>query len=556
MVKKSIMFFAVLCTLFSYSAQAKLIASVNKNPAVAGQPIVLTIESDNSHQESDLDMSALAQDLPLGHMSFSKSTQIINGDVSRQSTWTSVFYIDEPQTITIGPFKVGDELSESFELEVRAATSQQNTRKSKPAIFLESNLNNQEAYLGQILHYQLSLYINAELQNGQLSTPDITGLAFSQVGKDKDSIQLIDGKRYRVIERHFTVKLNQTGSFSIPAATFEGNIIVQNQGRQAFFSTRTSMPIRVKSQAINLEVLKPQAGFDAPWIVADTLNLTETWSEQSTEVEAGTPITRTLTLEGLNSDLDLIPPIELDLPKGVKSYPEKPVRTQKLSGQDIITTMKTSYAIIPRKAGTLVLPEIRLTWWDPQNEEQKWLTLPEKTFTITAAPSVQNNANAQNVTPLNTAPEHQAQAAASTQSSIWVWIAIAFAVLWLATLVLAFIYIRNKKSTDSTAMSLKLFKTKLSDCQFKQACDQSDVHAILQHTTPWFEKKLNKPLSLTHLQHLYPEIKASLTHLQELCYSKNQEHDFDGTAFYTLCVRCTENYLQPQHQSLTQLYPK
>ena len=93
---------AFLCVFLTLShAQAKVIASVNKNPAVAGQPIVLTIEVDDAMSQSDLSLAKLKSKLDLGHMSFSQSTQIINGDMTRASKWTAVFYIDEPQTVTI-----------------------------------------------------------------------------------------------------------------------------------------------------------------------------------------------------------------------------------------------------------------------------------------------------------------------------------------------------------------------------------------------------------------------------------------------------------------------
>ena len=446
------------------------------------------------------------------------------------------------------PFQVGDELTAPFELEVLPA-KQVNPNDAKPPVFLESKLNSQQAYLGQVLDYQLTLYLKVELQSGQLNTPDIAGLTFTPVGQDSDAIELIDGQKYRVIQRHFSVQLNKTGMISIPASVFEGNIIVSSQYGNSLFSTRSSRPIRVLSQPINLEVLPPQSGFETPWIVADTLELSETWSVDADTVDVGTPITRTITLKGTNSDLELVEPLKMVLPSHVKSYPEKPKREQTRVDGEIVSTMTTSYAIVPRQAGDLTIPEIKLAWWDPKAKAKRWLTLPAKTFSVAGiaaptTPSVETDTNA--------AAEAKP---AESQNTIWISIALGFAALWLLTMIGGFYWYKRSKAQKSTAAPANVAAP--SQCKLESACLSGNLAMILAETAPWFSKTLNQPLTLSSLPEIYPELESMLTQLQTACYSqdKPENQSFDALAYWALCQQLAKPSSKTNQKTLASLYP-
>jgi hypothetical protein len=527
------------------TVQAKVMASVNKNPAIAGQPIVLSIEADTALSQTDLSLSKLKSKLDLGHISFSQSTQIINGDMSRSSKWTAVFYIDTPQTMTIGPFQVGDELTPPFELKVLPA-KQVETTTEKPPVFLKSKLNSAKAYLGQVLDYELTLYLKVELQSGQLNTPDISGLTFTPVGEDSDAIELIDGQKYRVIQRHFSVQLNKTGLIDIPASIFNGNIIVSSQYGNSLFTTRNSRPIRVLSQPFQLEVLPPQSDFETPWIVADNLELTETWSLDEKSIEIGTPITRTIQLKGTNSDLELVEPLTMDLPSHVKSYPEKPKRELTMVNQEIVSTMTTSYAIVPRQAGDLIIPEVKLAWWDPKSQSKRWLTLPKKVFSVTALA-------VESAPPVAPTPS---AAPAKQEDSVWLSIAVGLAALWLLTVGLGIFFYKRSRAPQtpkphSTPANIDAVHG------LESACQQGDLAAILQQTAPWFSQALNQDFTLSKLADLYPEMDEMLTQLQSACYSQTQPEDkaFDAMAYWNLCQKMVKPNTKTSQKTLASLYP-
>lgn len=530
---------------FCGPALAALTASVNHNPISAGQPVVLTIESDGDYQRDDLDTSNLDPQVQLGHMSFSKSTQNINGHIQRRTTWTTVFYVDDPQTIEIGAFKVGNEISTPFTLKVLPATKFQG--HERPDVFVENELNTNHAYLGQVLYYRVRLFLNQRLHSGQLQAPTANGLVFTPIGEDQETTEVIEGKRYRVIEREYTVHLNQTGTFELPPVVFQGEIIQKSSQQTNFFgfNMQQSRPVRARGQSLSLTVLPPREDFPSAWLVADDLKLTETWSDL-TNLEVGTPITRTLELTAINSDVDLLPQLNMPLPDALSVYPEKPVKTQRSQDQNIIATLQLRYAIIPREGGKITLPEIKVPWWDHQQQTSKIMTLPAKTL------HVQGLAPAQvEPTPPAQAPTPAAVSDQPFYQQPWMWLATLFALLWLVTIAM-FMKMRTPKKVPEPTRNTQPNR---ADNAFEAACQTQRPEQVLKQLPVWFSQYHPEPLTLTDIMEQYPNLKGDITRLQQAVYSPNSNLDFDCLIFYSACNAAVQAQTTQQIPQLAELHP-
>ena len=64
-------------------ALSSLTAQLDRNPAMAGETIVLTITANDSLNANKLDTSALLKDFIVGQTNISRNTQVINGKISR-----------------------------------------------------------------------------------------------------------------------------------------------------------------------------------------------------------------------------------------------------------------------------------------------------------------------------------------------------------------------------------------------------------------------------------------------------------------------------------------
>jgi hypothetical protein len=119
----------------------------------------------------------------------------------------------------------------------------------------------------------------------------------------------------------------------------------------------------------------------------------------------------------------------------VKFYPDQPIIDNTEIPSGLQGTRTDSTAIVPTAAGTLVLPEVRVPWWDTETGALRYATLPARTLTVAPA------ANA--VAPSQPGGQPQADEQLATPSTgpgalPWQIATAVCAVGWLATLLLWF----------------------------------------------------------------------------------------------------------------------
>ncbi|MFP5303591.1 hypothetical protein R2R70_20650, partial [Cobetia sp. SIMBA_158] len=68
-------------------------------------------------------------------------------------------------------------------------------------IFVKTSLSSNSLYVQEAGVYTLKLYLAKELLDGSLSTPSMEDALLTQLGKQTESYELVDGKRYLVITR-------------------------------------------------------------------------------------------------------------------------------------------------------------------------------------------------------------------------------------------------------------------------------------------------------------------------------------------------------------------
>ena len=543
MVKKIFICFLLL-GLHGYT-YAKTMASINKNPAIEGEPIILTIESNQSLDSGDFDVSQINPKLNPSRANFQQSTHIVNGSVTKRSVWQVTLYVDQAQKIDIKSFQVGNERTSPITLTVHPQQHQSSRNK---AIFLKSTLNTTSAYLGQVLHYQVKLFLNTELQQGQINPPKIQGIQFEQLDKNKESVEIIDGKKYRIITQDFSLKLNQTGSFTIPAPVFTGEVVTQNINRHSFFTTRGVRPIRSKGNALKLDVLPP-ASTQKNWLVADDIHVSQQWDTKK-ELRVGEPITRTIVLKAKNTDVDLIPELNPLLPSSFKVYPETPIRKQRIEDNSVIAEFSSTFALVPQKDGEITIPEMKIPWWDPATKQEAFVVLPSKKLMI--LPIINTNApsNIQQPAAMIGQPTEQGH-----PNSLWQTLTFTFLTLWLFTLAL-FLKQRGIRSQQPKHAQMNAQDNQKNNrMTFEYHCKNQQYAEILTSLPQWFAEKTGNSKTLIELQETYPELKPWLTQLQKNQYSKNTDVQFNGSKFYATCSQLIGNNKVKTQSALEELYP-
>ncbi|EGT3626454.1 protein BatD [Morganella morganii] len=543
-------------------ALSKIEASVDRNPVMEGEYFVLNISVDDEIDTGKLDTSALLKDFIVGRTSVSRSTQIMNFDAVKETRWQVLLAPKQQGQLTIPAFTIDGISSAPIPLKVVETGSQPAQMNN---LFIDAKVSTDEAYVGQLITYKVKLYLAVELQRGVLSAPVIEGAQIKQIGEDKDGSEIVDGRRYRVIERTYGIIPDLPGQVNIKGATFAGDVLVESQRRGGMFGFNESRPMQAGAPSLTVQVNPAPTSFQGQWLVADLVVLKENFPEDIKEFTVGSPITRTITLLASNADENSLPDIAQTLPNELKSYPEKPQRQTFVRDAQIVFQYSITSAIVPSKAGTFTLPEVKVPWWNPHLKRQETATLPARTIVVIGG--VVTDAPAQ--------ASWQANSATDNNDS---WMIKVFAALWLITLIawiitlIAWRRALKKPSAASTALNASISSTPSANIAglqgLEQACASGDVSRIMLQLQRYFSELQQAPMTLDKIAEQSPQLAQAIQQLQIAAYSAKADASShtdsantnklsaECAALLNAVKACEHKHLNPKSAPLSPLNPK
>ncbi len=410
----------------------------------------LELRADGS-LDGELDLSRLERDFELLGSSQSSQMQIINGDFSRTKVWSLTLMARSAGRKEIPALCVGSDCSKSIKIEVLPA-GQSNTLAGADDLLLEVSIEPDKVWVQSQLLYRVRLISRLNFLQASLSEPEPVGIeaVVQKLGEDRNYETERNGFRYRVVERDYLFFPQQSGQLRIPPLRFAAQ--VAEGGGRSFdpFNQRTRQ-IRRNSEAINIEVLPAAEADGRSWLPATGLQLQDDW-QQPPQLTVGEPATRTITLSAKGVPSAQLPSLQIEVPDGFRSYPDQPKREDRFSPEGVLGVLQEKLALIPTRPGSLLLPEVKIDWWDLDEERWRQARIPALEVEVMPAinqpadrsadtnqPAVTTNPPAVAQQPLQqddkSEQELPAPATPATQN-FWPWLSLALGCGWVLTLLL------------------------------------------------------------------------------------------------------------------------
>jgi hypothetical protein len=433
------LWYSLLLTILCANAQAavtEVTATVDANPIILDESVNLIVTANDDISSNAFDPSPLLKDFVVGNTSVSRQTRSINFNTTRLTQWTTRLIPRNPGRYTIPAFTIDGQTSQPITLSVLPANASRAGRDRN--LYVTTEVDSNEVYLQQQVRYTAKLYLAADLQRGSLAAPKLADAEIRQIGQDKEYNEIVDGKRFRIIERVFAIIPQKSGQFVIEGSLFEGEVADNTSQSFGFFS-RTKTVTRLGPN-IELNVLPIPQGYNSNWLPSNYIELNEEWQPDPSEYRVGEPITRTLTLTAVGLVEEQLPEINSDYPDSLKTYPEQPTSATVERDDSLIAQRVERIAIIPSTAGNISLPEVRVPWFNVTTKTTEYATLPSRTITVQPAiaqsgniPTLQTEQTLSD-TPVNN-PSEVVEVA---KTNFWSPSSWALLVLWLLTLLWAF----------------------------------------------------------------------------------------------------------------------
>lgn len=425
----------LLLLLGSSAARAEISVQVDRNPVFVGEAFNLTVTATEA-SDGDPDFAVLEQRLRILRRSSGTQLSIVNGRSSRQRTWEMVAVAEQAGTLTIPAIRLGNQQSQPVQLQVQARDP--NAASSAPA-FIEFEADTSEAWLRQQVLLTVRLYVSGNLVSGGLSEPSAEGIVIEQLGEQSEDQVLKGNTRYRVIERKYALFAEAAGELTVEAPVFNGELSTGSRSSFGFGLLRdNSTPVYAAGKPIRLQIKAPPASAaGSAWLPARNVRLSEQKIPSGGPYEAGHPFTRVITLEVDGQLHTQLPLPEFQTLRGAQQYPESPQGETAAGPSGVRGRQVLRQAVIPNQAGKLLLPAIRVPWWDVGSGRARVAEVPAQELQILPSAALPQPA------PPSTAPAtaDDAQPAAlnavpAPQAGYWRPLALFALAGWLLTLLL------------------------------------------------------------------------------------------------------------------------
>jgi hypothetical protein len=375
-------------------AKTEASASISTNDIYQGDSFVLTVEVNDTGSEYQFDTTALNKDFTVSRPSRSQQTSYINGEFTQNITWAVRLQASKVGSFTIPSFTLGDAKTKPIAIEVKKPTEQQQS-SSTDTIFIVNTLDKESVYPDQTVTLESKIYVSENVIDGDIQPPTLAGAKVERVQADLPQSQVIrNGLRYQIFTYQYKITPSIVGTNNIASPLLVGAIrkSVRSNNWQ---NNVVAQPINIRGNQLSLTVKAMPAGFQGDWLISEDVRLIENNDLQAKEYAVGDPITRSISLQVAGIPLEKMPEIKLNYDSALRYYPDQDDLKQGTINNILYSQRTITHAIIANKTGKLVLPEIKMAWWNSKTETQEFATLPAQTLLIKAA-ATQNNNNVAN----------------------------------------------------------------------------------------------------------------------------------------------------------------
>ncbi|MBT8443294.1 MAG: BatD family protein, partial [Gammaproteobacteria bacterium] len=360
----------IMCALLLCDGvSAATSARTDRSTVRVSESVQIVFETDQD-VSSRPEFSALETDFDVLGTSQSTSVNIINGRMQRSARWLVDLMPKREGVFTIPAIQIGNERSNPLTLTVKPATAAAGEPVGE--IFLEVEVDTQTPYVQQQAVLTIRLYRSVQMGNASLTEPNVTGgdVIVERLGDDVGYETQRGAVRYAVVERRYALFAQNSGAAVIEPLRFEGRVPT---GRQSAFDPFSQgRPVRVRSEPIELDVRPIPAEFTGTtWLPAEQVFLIESWPDDA-KYRVGEPVTRTLTLRANGLTSSQLPEIAAGVPDGLRQYPDQPVLENSVADAGLVGVRQEKVALIPSRAGDLVLPALTIPWWNTRTDNMEY----------------------------------------------------------------------------------------------------------------------------------------------------------------------------------------
>jgi len=338
--------------------------------------------------------------------SYSSSTQIINGKISKETSYTYVYYIQALKegkfVIPPAAFKIKNKTyySDSLRIEViGSGKAQQNIQgagrntTTEPVeetgddIFVSLSLDKRDVYIGENIGVTVKLYTRVDISGiNEIKYPAFEGFLKTDLETPPlTSLQResVNGTIYGTgVVQRFLLYPQIPGEITIDPVQI--SVLIRQKTGQSdpffgdFFSTYTTVPKAVISKAVRIKV-NPLPGTKPDDFSGIAGRITLNGSLNKDTVNVNDAVNLKIVIAG-NGNLKMAGAPVLKLPADLEVYDPKVTDDLKNSMNGTTGQKTFEYLLIPRHYGDFTIPPVTYSFFNTASKQYERIKSPELHF--------------------------------------------------------------------------------------------------------------------------------------------------------------------------------
>ncbi len=321
--------------------------------------------------------------------SSSSSTTIINGKISKESTYTyylrpkkiGVFLIDKAY------IKINDKIysSKTLSIQVLKSPVNQNTlspeSKAKKNVFLKLNISNPKPYSGEQIILTYNLFFSQDIRSPELIKESIYQGFWSENIDLGDSYPIVNKTINNKVFKVATIKKvilipQKVGELNITKMQLDVPVVVKTNQRDIFGRQRSrliNIICSTKDKIINvIELPKKNKPKNFSGAVGN-FSFSTKIDADSTKINES--ITLSLRVSG-DGNLKMFNLPEFNIPSDIETFDPKYNEDIKIGQQGLNGFKRAEYLLIPRNKGTYKIDSINFNFFSLKENDYKTIKKP------------------------------------------------------------------------------------------------------------------------------------------------------------------------------------
>jgi hypothetical protein len=525
------LFLLLVTGLFSHlSIALNLSAEVDRDKIALNESLRLIVTADKNI-DTEIDFSQLLLQFDIINTRRSSRTAIENGAITSTTNWLLILAPKESGKLIIPSFEAQGAFSKPITITVTEANAASGNDTQSKDIFLEATVDKSSAYVQEQILLTLKLYYKINLASYDANDPNIENTVIEEISENNYRSQL-DGEQYNVLEKVYALHPQASGPLTIPSQRWR----LEKSSRRFQLGGSSNPYLYTKTPAINIDIKAiPASSTAKSWLPSTAITLDDRWQQSLLQAKVGEPLNYEIVLSANGLSASQLPLIELPETENFTVYSELPKTENNKSAVGIIGTRTTQFAVIPRKAGQFIFPEISFKWWNTSSDREETIRIPAQKIVV-ANPAVANTNQA-----LPSIPSlAETTATQTTSSNTWLW-QISTIILALVCALLGFLLFRQQgQRQPSSQLNSQQKATSLKSNKRLQQLVEAIHNAASEKNAPELRKAIiqwgkfitgNETInSLNAIVEELPELKTELEALDKQLYSQNNENVFSFNA--------------------------